>query len=206
MKKPPLGTSCALFLPVMSRSIRVSLLATALLAVLPGCAGIRPQIHPDVSGQALFHFFQVDDGFYRGGQPTDEGFRELKAMGVKTIVNLRAEGRAARQHERKLVESLGMRWVSLPMRMYWRPSRTQVKAFLEVALDPDQQPVFVHCRQGEDRTGSLAAIYRIVKQGWTPQAAYDEALALGLAPWNPFMRRLILHDTTQAPRQRSAAL
>ena len=32
----------------------------------------------------------VDDRLYRGAQPTDEGFAQLKAMGVKTVVNLRS--------------------------------------------------------------------------------------------------------------------
>jgi protein tyrosine phosphatase (PTP) superfamily phosphohydrolase (DUF442 family) len=183
-------------------------LALALLAALSGCAGFVPQSRPDVSGQALIHFFKVDEGLYRGGQPTDEGFRELKALGVKTVVSLRAYGHTARREaaERKLVESLGMRWVSLPMRMYWRPTERQIEAFLDAALDPDRQPVFVHCQHGEDRTGSLVAIYRIVKQGWDPQRAYDEALTLGMAPWNPFMRRLILHEAAGAFRRRPADL
>ena len=168
----------------------VALLAMNLLG---GCASVSS--HKSVT--ALDHFFKVDDGLYRGAQPTDEGFRQLKAMGVKTIVSLRAQSSGESRPERELVESLGMGWHSFRMRMYWRPSDSQARAFLALALDPANQPVFVHCQRGEDRTGSLVALYRIVKQGWQPQEAYHEALALGLAPWNPFMRKLILERSSR---------
>lgn len=175
--------------------------AALAMLLLAGCAGMGS--HP--AQDPLAHFYQVDEGLYRGAQPTAEGFRRLKALGVKTVVSLRAYGHEARSRgdERHFVESLGMRWASLPMRMYWRPSEPQVQEFLAIALDPDQQPVFVHCQHGEDRTGALVAVYRVVKQGWAPDRAYTEARALGLAGWNPFIRRLILHDT-ERPDMRTA--
>ena len=159
-----------------------------------GCAAAPPRD----AEEPLPHFFRVDAHLYRGGQPTADGFRQLASMGVKTIVNLRHEGETRREEERRLVESLGMRWVFLPMRSYWRPSDAQVLAFLRAVDDTAHQPVFVHCRKGEDRTGTLVAIYRIVEEGWGPARAYEEALALGLSGWNPFMRHVILHE---APRE-----
>ncbi len=174
-----------------------------MLLTMSGCA--TNSLH---AGKAsLPHFFQVGDHLYRGGQPTAAGFRHLQAMGVKTVVSLRAHRSrdAARRRERELVESLGMRWVSLPMRMYWRPSDAQVQTFLALTANPDSRPVFIHCQHGEDRTGSLVAIYRVATQGWRPNRAYREALALGLAGWNPFVRTLIL--STPAPGGlRTAAL
>lgn len=174
----------------LSRKNRAAAVVAALL--LSGCATHTSHLatHPAP------HFFQVDDRLYRGGQPTDEGFRRLADLGVKTVISLRAEGRQQRRYERELVESLGMQWVSFPMSMYWRPSELQVKHFLQVARDPSNQPVFVHCRKGEDRTGALVAIYRVVRQDWSPEHAYTEARRLGLAGWNPFMREAILHEAT----------
>src|SRR3989338_10219871 len=147
-------------------------------AVATGCASTS---HVKKT-EPLFQFYQVDPSLYRGAQPTPEGFRRLADLGVKTVVNLRAQGRVRRVQERQVVESLGMRWVSLPMRSYWRPTDAQVRAFLEVVSDPSRQPVFVHCQQGEDRTGSLVAVYRVARQGWTPEQAYPQALPPGFAP------------------------
>jgi protein tyrosine/serine phosphatase len=47
-------------------------------------------------------------------------------------------------------------------------------AFLRIATDPKRTPVFVHCRHGSDRTGTMAAVYRIAVQGWTKEQAIAE--------------------------------
>jgi len=162
---------------------------TACALAMAGCATMARPASP-----ALAHIHQVNEALYRGAQPTEEGLRQLRAMGVKTIVSLRAHSPTPRRETRALVESLGMRWVSLPMRMYWRPTDEQVREFLRVVSEPANQPVFIHCQHGEDRTGSLVAIYRVAKQGWAPEDAYAEALALGMSGWNPFTRRMILRE------------
>ena len=87
-----------------------------------------------------------------------------------------------------------MRWVALPMHMVFKPSEEQIQAFLETVTDPALQPVFVHCRQGEDRTGVMVAIYRVAEQGWEPAQAYREAIRLGMAGWNPFLRGMIFEE------------
>ena len=181
------------------RARHVWLVAALLLeGALTGCATTHNSLATAVP---LPNFFKVDEELYRGAQPTPEGFRQLQALGIKTIVSLRALRPSEQQAVRRQVESLGMRWVWLPMRMYWRPTEEQVREFLAVAMDPSNQPVFVHCQHGEDRTGSLVAVYRVVKQGWRPEAAYQEALALGMADWNPFMRDLIFREAVARSRR-----
>lgn len=164
------------------------LIALTALAAASGCAGTRASLSGAI---ALPNFRKVDDGLYRGGQPNADGFRQLARMGITTVVSLRAYGHTARQEqdERRIVESLGMRWVSLPMRMYWRPTDGQVDAFLAITRAPGA--TFIHCQHGEDRTGSLVAVYRVARHGWTPEQAYAEAVELGMAGWNPFTRNLI---------------
>lgn len=181
---------------------RKLLLAGLIGLSAAGCATNRTA----TASRPLRHFSQVDEDLYRGAQPTEEGLRQLKALGVKTVISLRALRPSEQRAIRRSVESMGMRWVSLPMRMYWRATPEQVREFLDVAMDPTNQPVFIHCEQGEDRTGSLVAVYRIVKDGWRPQQAYAEALRLGMAGWNPFMRDLIFREAMEDAAARHAAL
>ena len=61
----------------------------------------------------LPNFQKVDEHVYRGAQPTDEGFRELAKLGIKTIVDLRLIGEHSQAQEERLVSSLGMRYVSV---------------------------------------------------------------------------------------------
>jgi protein tyrosine/serine phosphatase len=46
--------------------------------------------------------------------------------------------------------------------------------FLQVVDDPANQPVFVHCVGGRHRTGVMTAAYRMARQGWTPDQAFQE--------------------------------
>src|ERR1700729_1528727 len=62
-------------------------------------------------------FEQVNEHLYRGAQPAEQGFRALAKMGIRTVVDLR--DRAAQSHwEKQVVESLGMRFVVVPMSMH----------------------------------------------------------------------------------------
>lgn len=167
------------------------------LVAASGCSVLLSK-HP---GEALPYFSKVDDRLYRGASPSAAGFHRLANMGIKTIVNLRAEEIVWQRQGRRVAMSYGIAWVHLPMYAFWQPSEKQVRAFLEIVLDPARSPVFLHCRQGEDRTGALVAVYRVVGQGWQPKDAYAEARRMGLSGWNPLLRHLVLHDAreTYAP-------
>ncbi len=107
---------------------------------------------------------------YRGAQPTAEGFRYLKAAGIRTVLDLRY---GPRDEEKSLVEQLGMNYVNIPCYAS-EPSDEAMARFHSIALSPEQQPVFVHCRQGKDRTGTAVAVYRMVVEGWGAEQAIAE--------------------------------
>jgi protein tyrosine/serine phosphatase len=56
----------------------------------------------------------------------------------------------------------------------WHPEDEDVVRFLQIVADPSKTPVFVHCRRGVDRTGTMVAIYRIAVQGWSRGEAIRE--------------------------------
>ncbi len=177
----------------LPRHRRLSRTAPVLLVVIAaqGCATL-----PSHGSKSLPHFVRVDEGLYRGGQPSLEGVEALARMGVRTIVSLRRPS-AAMDAERRLAERLGMRWVNIPVYAWWRPSRAQIQQFLAIARDPAQRPVFVHCRFGQNRSGMMVAAYRIVQQGWTPSHAYAEGLRLGMFPFNVVTRDMLLHQLSR---------
>lgn len=129
----------------------------------------------DVPGVPNMH--RVSDDLYRGAQPTEEGIRNLAKLGIKTIVNLRLTG--TDQDEIDDIDQVGG---GIPdgfgyVRIFFNPygPRTrQVHRFLEIATDPSRCPVFVHCRHGSDRTGTMCAAYRVFVQGWGKEEAISE--------------------------------
>lgn len=128
----------------------------------------------------------VSETLLRGGQPDEEGFSLLKQAGIKTIINLRGKGPAEKQ-EKSLVKSLGLNYFNLPMRGSKRVPAAYPEQFLQLVNEPQLEPVFVHCKQGVDRTGAMVAIYRMRCQGWRPSAAYNEMIACG---FHPMLRNL----------------
>jgi uncharacterized protein (TIGR01244 family) len=144
----------------------------------------------------IARFHQVDEHLYRGAQPTTQGLTRLQAFGVRTIVNIRDEGDAAVENERRVVESLGMRFVHIPIKdgniFNWsrRIPAEAVTRFFEV-LGSVPGPVFIHCKRGTDRTGALVAIYRIARNGWDTTRALKEANERGMRPWYRGLRKQI---------------
>jgi len=166
-------------------STRLALLLAAAL-VVPGCGDAgkptatttqRPlaQRLPGVPG--VENFARINPALYRGGQPTEEGFKQLKAMGIQTVIDFRSYHSTRRQ-----VEAAGMTPVEIPLKADLGsvpPDDAALKKFFEVVLDPARQPVYIHCAFGKDRTGTMAAVYRLEIDGWTPDEALQEMEAFG---------------------------
>lgn len=121
---------------------------------------------------------KVTDSLYRGAQPAQKGFAELKRLGVTTVVNLRT-GWQGSTAERKEVETLGLRYVNIPVGGWSPPSNAQVAQFLSLVKNSDGQKVFVHCHFGDDRTGVMIATYRIAVEHWTADQAVQEMRSFG---------------------------
>jgi protein tyrosine phosphatase (PTP) superfamily phosphohydrolase (DUF442 family) len=116
---------------------------------------------------------KIDDGLYRGAQPTAEGIRELEKLGVKTIICLRDE-----HSDKGILGHSKIAYEYIPMTA-WDPTEEQVIRFLRIVADKKHRPVFVHCKHGSDRTGMMCAVYRVAIDGWTKHQAIEEMTAGG---------------------------
>ena len=158
-----------------------------LLAALSTLAFAGPSIKTVTSIKTIEgvpNFHVVNDQVLRGGQPTDEGLRNLAAAGVKTIVDLQEEGERSHD-EKKLVKALGMRYVNVPMKGMTTPKEKQVSHALKALNDNSDGPVFIHCKRGADRTGVVIACYRIQHDHWDNKKALSEARNYGMS-WYQF--------------------
>ena len=135
------------------------------------------------------NFRQVNDRIYRGAQPDDDAWPALAKMGVKTVIDLRREVEHSVANEKRLVEAAGMKYVNFPMNGFDTPTAEQMTKVL--ALMDGADPVFVHCKQGRDRTGTVIATWRMAREQWTNQKALVEARDCGLHWYENGMRRFI---------------
>ena len=176
----------------------------AILLVLPlpvfaqtAAPASAPAITQPAFGQKLRisgipHAGKVTDALYRGAQPKEVGLSELKMLGITTIVDLRGEDREKVAWERKRAESLGMRFVHIPVNGWSPPTDEQVAQFLSLLHDNPGQKIFVHCRFGEDRTSVFIAAYRIAAERWPAEQAIKEMYFFGFnGLWHPSMKSFV---------------
>lgn len=154
---------CALALCVMAKAARCGEAAAQAETRDPTWAVPMP----DTPGLPNLH--KITDDLYRGAQPSDEGMAQLKAMGIKTVINLRWL-----HSDEDEIGDLGLSLVNIPMRAWDRDLDEDAVKFLRVVTDPERQPVFFHCRHGADRTGTMCAVYRMAVQGWSADRAVEE--------------------------------
>ncbi len=157
----------------------------------------------DAAAPGVPNFHQVNQHLYRGGQPSDEGWKSLAHLGVKTVIDLRLEDEHPTKQEAKAVEAAGMRYFNVPMHGVVAPSDEQVARVLALFDSSTDGSVFVHCRRGADRTGTVIACYRIMHDGWDNQKAFNEAKSYGMSWLQLGMKHYLMNF--QAPAIRAAS-
>jgi protein tyrosine phosphatase (PTP) superfamily phosphohydrolase (DUF442 family) len=112
----------------------------------------------------IVNFGYVTPTLWRGAKPDRNGMASLAAMHVGTIIDLQEDDESADV-------PIGVKYVHLPV-SGWHADQVDVPAVL-AAIKAGPAPVFVHCREGRDRTGLAIAAYRL-STGWTAEAACAE--------------------------------
>lgn len=178
--------------------ILLGLLSSQLLAqertsAQPACSAIFPPTRGEkLQIPGIHNGGKINDALFRGAQPKENGLAALKKLGITTVVDLRGEDRDKYEWERKEAESLGMRFVHLPVSGWAPPSDEQVAQFLALFREAPHQKVFVHCRFGDDRTGVFVATYRMAVDKWSPEQAMEEMYFFGFNGfWHPSMKKFI---------------
>jgi len=114
------------------------------------------------------NFHKVSKDLYRGAQPSEEGMKQLEKFGIKTVVNLRSF-----HSDRDEIKETNLKYEHIYMKA-WHPEEKEIVKFLKVVTDKNNTPVFVHCKHGSDRTGTVCAFYRIAVQDWPKEDAIEE--------------------------------
>jgi protein-tyrosine phosphatase len=157
------------------------------------------------SVQGINNYHPVDEHVYRGAQPTTEGFNYLAKMGVKTVLDLREKGdRSSR--EARLVTSLGMQYVNVPMTGLAPPTEAEITKILALLEDGTAGAIFVHCLRGADRTGTVIAAYRIDHDHWDNAQALKEAMSCGMSLFQIPRQSYIRNFHPLTPQERSQVI
>jgi tyrosine-protein phosphatase SIW14 len=180
----------------MNRSRALAIVGTGATLALPWLVLATPPTSPTtrpiaerLTGLAgIENVARIAPGVYRGNQPTLEGLRTLKSLGVRTVVNLRHyHGKA----EADGCREVGLDYLRIPLASTEEPSDADTRRFLAIVTDASRQPVYFHCWRGKDRTGTMCAVYRVAVQHWSAEDALAEMDAFGTFKGYRDLRRYV---------------
>lgn len=158
----------------VKRSYVAFLFAVISLVSLSSTSFAQQQFTSEAKSEAsvgIKNFGQMDDRFFRGGQPKEDEYRELAAIGIKTVIDLRND---PKDYAKTTAEALGMRYVNIAMSDKDYPPAAKIEEFLKLIDDPSTGKFFVHCAGGRHRTGVIGAVYRFNHYSWNYDQAYAE--------------------------------
>lgn len=121
-----------------------------------------------IKTNGLSNFYKISERLYRSAQPTAQGMRTLKELGIKTVLNLRSF-----HSDRRKLGNAALTYEHIYMKA-WHPEEEEIVRFLRLVTNETNGPVLVHCQHGADRTGTMCAVYRVAVQGWTKEEALKE--------------------------------
>ncbi len=170
-----------------SLTLTVLLIAAALLL-----RAKEQDTAQEKSKPPLPNFVELASGIGIGGQPTEEGLKQVAEKGYTCVVNLRSSSEQFDlAGEEKAALQLGLRYFMVPVAVR-DPSEAQALAFVTLMSALKGNKVFVHCTVGA-RAASLMMIYLALGEGMPPDKAEEEAGKMGLRSPNllEFARKVI---------------
>jgi protein tyrosine/serine phosphatase len=143
------------------------------LVIVAGCAWAKDDVrNPNwatyVQIEGVPNLHMVSDSLYRSAQPNDIGMYNLEKLGIKKLINLRVF-----HSDKDEIEGTSLLNEELSVKT-WHLEDEDVIRVLKIVSKSDGGPFLIHCQHGADRTGLMCAMYRIIIQGWSKEAAIDE--------------------------------
>ncbi len=121
----------------------------------------------------------LNENIATGAQPKNEAFAKLAQNGFRSVLSLRTENEGVDlKKDRELTEGAGMQYLHVPI-VSAAPDTNRIADFIKAVDDPKHHPMLIYCGSA-NRVGAFWMIYRVVRDGWTEDKAFEEAVKIGL--------------------------
>src|SRR5882672_5472480 len=122
-------------------ALTAALIAALLMVLSSACGGAAAPDDGDVfaNEQDLAPPIEfVSPGIWRGRRPDTATLKQLKSMGVKTVLDLE-DSSSAIKSEKANVKTLGMAFISEPMSGFWAPDDNEVNQIEAIMADQSRR-------------------------------------------------------------------
>ena len=117
---------------------------------------------------------QIDADMWRSNQPTPARLKQAKALGIKTIINLRGpRNDGGWRLEAEACDALGLKLVDFTARSRAAPDKQMLHDTRELFQSIDG-PALLHCKSGADRAGIMSALYLLMHKGRPAAEALEQ--------------------------------
>jgi protein tyrosine/serine phosphatase len=143
----------------------------AFFAMAQVQADDTPSIRPTEWAQPVevqYNLYQMSPTLYRSALPNSAAVPLLEKLKVATVINFLPEP------DSSWLSTPGIKQVQLPYRTNHVDDADVLAALRAIQTAESNGPVLMHCKHGSDRTGLMAAMYRVVVQGWSKEDALNE--------------------------------
>jgi len=120
----------------------------------------------------IYNYLFYHDKLSSSGMPTSEQMKLVAEAGVELVINLAPHDVPhAIPEETKLVESLGMEYINIPVN--WNtPTKDGLNIFMDTMDANKDRKIHVHC-EANFRASGFITVYRILRLGWNPEKAFE---------------------------------
>lgn len=119
------------------------------------------------------NFLPLSENLYTGGMPNADQLTDAARQGVEVVINLAVHDVPDEpSEEEKLVESLGMKYINVPV-LWHEPTRANLDEFMNAMDAHKEKKILVHC-EANYRAMGFVALYRILRQDWDQEAAFQD--------------------------------
>lgn len=130
---------------------------------------------------ANFHEVDQSASLYRGREPK-KLVSELPSIGITDVIIFKNDVRGEVAKEKAALEFLEIKSHHIPFR--WKDFSSvqlaceQILEAIEIMRDvrANNGKLFFHCTAGEDRTGALAALFRMMDEGVDRESVFQEEM------------------------------